>query len=54
MGFVAASALTWSTALGVGDPDNNWFFLVTGVTATDDTVSISNPFGEFDFAGDIP
>ncbi len=45
---------TWADTSGVGDPDNNWAYLIVAVGSTGLEVYRSNRFGEWDFEGDIP
>jgi hypothetical protein len=51
---LAPETMTWSTSNGIGDPDNNWTYVVVAVDDTDQTVVVSNYFGEHDFEAEIP
>ena len=46
--------LTWSSASGVGDPENNWTYQVIAVDAIGLDMARSNRSGEYDFGWDIP
>jgi hypothetical protein len=41
---------TWSSPTGVGDPNDNWTYLVLAVDATEQVLGQSNRVGEHDFA----
>lgn len=45
---------TWSSSNGVGDPDNNWTYLVIAVDATEQELCHSNRIGEHDFGMSVP
>jgi hypothetical protein len=40
---------SWSSRSGVGDPDENWTYLVIAVDATDQEIARSDRIGEHDF-----
>lgn len=48
------SSASWSSAAGVGDPFNNWTYLVKAVTSSEQVFATSNRVGEQDVEGDIP
>ncbi len=48
------NVLSWSTDVGVGDPEENWTYLVMAVTADGVELARSGRVGEFDAAADIP
>jgi predicted outer membrane repeat protein len=45
---------TWSSSNGIGDPENNWTYLVIAVDDADLEMMHSNYCGEHDFEGEIP
>jgi len=45
---------TWADTSGVGDPDNNWAYMIIAVGSTGLEVYRSNRFGEWDFEWGIP
>lgn len=45
---------TWSSGNGVGDPDNNWTYMVIAVDTSSEEFARSNRVGEFDAPMDIP
>jgi len=49
-----AGATTWSSALGIGNPNHNWTYLVIAMSDFFQEMGRSNRFGEFDFQADIP
>lgn len=51
---VPSGTTTWSTANGVGDPTQDWTYMVIAVGAAEDEVGSSNRAGEEDFEIDIP
>jgi len=44
---------TWSSSNGIGDPNENWTYLVITVDATEQVLACSDRVGEQDFEGDI-
>jgi len=52
--IVPGGTTTWSTAMGIGDPDHNWTYLVRAMDATEQEVMHSSRFGEFDQIADYP
>jgi hypothetical protein len=51
---VPTGTTTWSSPNGIGDPDNNWTYLVIAMDATEAELARSNRFGEHDFDCEIP
>ncbi|MBN1425684.1 hypothetical protein JXA88_14100 [Candidatus Fermentibacteria bacterium] len=49
-----AGTTTTGYPYGIGDADWNWTYLVAGIGWYGQVVTISNRFGEWDYAGDIP
>jgi hypothetical protein len=49
-----STTTTWQSSNGIGDPTNNWVYLVVAVDGSDQEVNQSNRVGEFDFGVDIP
>jgi len=47
------TATTWSTTNGIGDPENNWTYLVIAVDDSEQELSRSKRIGELDFSGDV-
>jgi hypothetical protein len=45
---------SWISPSGIGDPENNWVYLVMAVGYGEVEVARSNRVGEFDFEGNIP
>jgi hypothetical protein len=45
---------SWTSASGIGDPEDNWVYLVIAVDNSEAELARSNRVGEFDFEGDIP
>jgi hypothetical protein len=45
---------TWSSPNGIGDPTDNWTYLVLAVDASDQELCRSNQVGEWDFAVEDP
>jgi len=54
LAIVAPPTTTWSSSDGVGDPDNNWTYLVIAVDESEQELAQSNRVGEHDFEADIP
>jgi hypothetical protein len=50
VGVVPQGFTTWSSASGVGDPENNWTYLVVAVDAAGGEIALSNRIGEHDCA----
>jgi hypothetical protein len=51
---VPSSHNSWETTNGVGDPDENWAFLIIAIDETDTELARSNRVGEHDFLWDYP
>jgi hypothetical protein len=45
---------TWSSPNGIGDPDNNWTYLVIAVDETEAELAHSNRVEEQDFDCEVP
>lgn len=45
---------SWLAANGIGEPGNDWTYLIMAVNAAPEELARSNRVGEWDFAGDIP
>ena len=43
----------WSSTNGIGDPDNNWTYLVIAMDGENVELSQSNRVGEFDYEGAV-
>jgi predicted outer membrane repeat protein len=54
VGVVPPTTLTFSSANGIGDPNNNWTYLIVAVDDIDQEITRSNFFGEHDFEEGIP
>jgi hypothetical protein len=54
VGVVPAGTTTWSSTNGIGDPTNNWTYLVIAVDETELELARSNRVGEHDFDCEIP
>jgi len=50
---VPSSQLSWDTTNGMGDPDENWNYIVMAKDETDTELAISNRVGELDFVTNI-
>lgn len=46
--------LTWSTTNGIGDPENNWAFIVLAVNDSEQELGRSNRVGEYDASLPMP
>ena len=53
LAVVPQGTYSWSSAGGVGDPDNNWTYLVIAVNATGAELARSDRVGEHDFAAAV-
>ena len=51
---LTSATTTWSSSNGIGDPDNNWTYLILAVDENEMELARSNRVGEHDFEGDIP
>ena len=51
---VPSSQNSWETTYGIGDPDENWAFLIIAKDETDTELARSNRVGEHDFLLDYP
>ena len=51
---VVPPTTTWSSSAGLGDPNNNWTYLVIAVDENEAELARSNYCGEQDFAMEIP
>jgi predicted glutamine amidotransferase len=51
---VVPPATIWVTPAGVGDPAQNWTYMVIAVNAYEEELGRSNRLGEHDFEGTIP
>ena len=51
---VPGGTTTWSSSSGVGDPDHNWTYLVVAVDGSEQQITQSNRFGEYDYGVAIP
>jgi hypothetical protein len=45
---------TWSSPNGIGDPENNWTYLVMAVDDTENEITRSNRVGEWDWGMEVP
>jgi hypothetical protein len=48
------STTTWSSPNGIGDPNNNWTYLVMAVDEVEAELARSNRVGEYDLEAEIP
>jgi hypothetical protein len=53
LAVIPAWITSWSSSNGVGDPDNNWTYLVVAVNASNEELARSNHCGEHDFEANI-
>ncbi len=51
---VLPPATNWITPIGIGDPDQNWGYMVIAVNAYEEELGRSNRIGEHDFDCEIP
>ena len=51
---ISGGSTVWSTTHGIGNPDQNYTFIVVGRSFYDDVTGISNRFGEHEYGMDIP
>jgi hypothetical protein len=51
---VPGGTTTWSSGAGVGDPEDNWTYLVIAVDDTNQEIVRSTRAGEHDFQTDVP
>ena len=51
---IPTGTTTWSSPNGIGDPENNWTYLVIAVDETEAELARSNRVGEHDFDTDVP
>jgi hypothetical protein len=49
MAVLQPDTQTWSSPNGVGDPSNNWTYLVLALNPAEEVLGYSNRVGEFDF-----
>ena len=54
LAVIPGGITTWSSTNGVGDPNNNWTYLVVALNPSSEEIARSNLCGEHDFEGDIP
>ncbi len=51
---LSSATTTWPSSSGIGDPADNWTYIIVAVDGSGQEMNRSNRFGEHDFAGDIP
>ncbi len=54
LAVVPSGTTTWSSSNGVGDPNNNWTYLVVAVDGSGTELARSSRIGEHDFESDVP
>ena len=54
LAVLPANVTTWSSSSGIGDPDNNWTYMVLAVDDADQEIIRSNSYGEYDFGMPVP
>jgi len=54
LAVLPSGVLSWSSTDGIGDPGENWDYMVIAVDETQSEIGRSNRFGEYDFPAVIP